>query len=205
MENCCFVLGSGGSLGRSKVVAKKCGVMGLSMGNGKVTKDGPSADVPVWKTGLLCVFGAALGFMGGLQHAQAGIFGSSKLKLSESEKVTTGLTTVACGVGLVYVAYKTNREEDENEASSIREEADRLEKWKQEFEAEEDEDSSVSNEDLMASLRDRLQKKESAPASTEDVERLNRMFQGEDDGDSPSGAAEDDEDQDDASSDTDKN
>uniref|UniRef100_A0A7S2ZE19 Uncharacterized protein n=1 Tax=Rhodosorus marinus TaxID=101924 RepID=A0A7S2ZE19_9RHOD len=206
MENLCFVLGSGGSsLGRSKVVAKKCGVRGLSMGNGEGKGQGPSGGVPVWKTGLLGVFGAALGFMGGFQHAQAGIFGSSKLKLSESEKVTTGLTTVAAGVGFVYIAYRTNREEDQIEASSIREEADRLEKWKQEFEAEEDEEGSVSNEDLMASLRDRLQKKESAPASAEDVEKLNRMFKGEEKDDSASDSAKDDEDQDDDSSDTDKN
>mmetsp|Transcript_5862 Transcript_5862/g.17594 ORF Transcript_5862/g.17594 Transcript_5862/m.17594 type:complete len:204 (+) Transcript_5862:198-809(+) len=172
-----FVCGAGAGLAarRQERVAVCRRIGSVQMATGETDKGRKASG---WQLGLAAFAGVVAGcFARPPLPSQAGIFGSSKMKLNESEKVSSGIATIGAGLGFVYLAYRRNRQEDNMESQKIRDEAERLEKWKQEFEQDENEDGSVSNEDLMASLRDRLKKKETAPGSTEDVERLNRLFQ----------------------------
>ncbi|GJQ11656.1 hypothetical protein GpartN1_g3447.t1 [Galdieria partita] len=81
---------------------------------------------------------------------------SPKIQLAKSEKFITWGLTLLVFAGVCFVLYKISLREEEEEAKAIEREYERLEQLKREF-IEEDDDSPVRDEDLLSSLRKRLE------------------------------------------------
>ncbi|EME30589.1 hypothetical protein Gasu2_32600 [Galdieria sulphuraria] len=79
-----------------------------------------------------------------------------KMQLAKSEKLITWGLTLLVFAGVCVVLYKISLKEEEEEAKAIEREYERLEQLKREF-IETDEDSPVRDEDLLSSLRKRLE------------------------------------------------
>ena len=83
---------------------------------------------------------------------------NSALEAQERRKMAARVTVgVALGGIYLYLSRKCKRD-DEEEQKRIRAEVERLEKWKTEF-VDAKQGSTVSDEELMAALRERLQRK----------------------------------------------
>ena len=119
MDRVGFVLGAGTSVHSRKQGRAVCHVRETRMMAAGGPQEGEK--VPAWKVGLLAAAGVVASIFARPPTAvQAGIFGPSKLKLNDSEKISSGVVTVGAGLGLVYLAYKRNRQEDEVESQKIR-------------------------------------------------------------------------------------
>eukprot|EP00166_Cyanidium_caldarium_P000341 ctg_1128.g459 len=83
---------------------------------------------------------------------------NSALEAQERRKMAARVTVgVALGGIYLYLSRKCKRD-DEEEQKRIRAEVERLEKWKTEF-VDAEQGSTVSDEELMTALRERLQRK----------------------------------------------
>lgn len=81
---------------------------------------------------------------------------SPKVQLEKSEKFVTWGLTLLVFAGVCFVLYKISLKEEEEEAKAIEREYQRLEQLKREF-IEADDDSPVRDEELLSSLRKRLE------------------------------------------------
>ncbi|CAN8067560.1 unnamed protein product, partial [Agarophyton chilense] len=77
-------------------------------------------------------------------------------ELGSSERVVSLALTAGTFAALGVWAWKQNRRDDELEEVRIREEVERLEELRQEFVDVEDDEGAMDDEDLLASLRERL-------------------------------------------------
>lgn len=82
-------------------------------------------------------------------------------ELDKGEKAMSLTLTAGTFAALAVWAYKENRKDDELENIRIREEVERLEKLKAEFvDVEEEEEGGLDDEDLFASLKQRIGEEE---------------------------------------------
>jgi len=115
-----FVCGAGAGLAarRQERVAVCRRIGSVQMATGETDKGRKASG---WQLGLAAFAGVVAGcFARPPLPSQAGIFGSSKMKLNESEKVSSGIATIGAGLGFVYLAYRRNRQEDNMESQKIR-------------------------------------------------------------------------------------
>jgi hypothetical protein len=95
----------------------------------------------------------------------------AQAKLAKSEKLITWSLTLVVFAGVCFVLYRISLKEEEEEAKAIEREYQRLEQLKREF-IESDDDSPVRDEDLLSSLRKRLEnqtQQEDQGSSSEEV------------------------------------
>lgn len=109
-------------------------------------------------------------------------------ELDSKEKAMSLTLTGGTFAALAVWAWKQNRRDDELEEIRIKTEVERLEKLKAEFMDVEEDDDTIDDEDLLASLRERIGEDERSEAGQEDakedesdVDMLKRMWDATDD------------------------